>query len=72
LTLKLASVSQDIERMVAARRRDEDHSYLREARQLLRSTDARSLAERIRSRTGKFPWLVAVPLNTLAEIDTAR
>ena len=66
MTLKLASVSKDIERMVTAHRLKESASYLQEARALLRATDPLALAEKIRSRSRKFPWLVAVPLNTLA------
>lgn len=65
MTLKLASISNDIERMVTAHQLKESASYLGEARELLHATDPRALAEKVRSRTRKFPWLVAVPLNTL-------
>ena len=52
--------------MVTAHRLKESASYLEGARALLRATDPQALAEKIRSRSRKFPWLVAVPLNTLA------
>ena len=53
--------------MAAAHQLKERLDYLGPARNLLNGIDPAALAIKIQSRTRTFPWLVAVPLNSLAE-----
>lgn len=64
---KPGSVVEQIERMARTHQHRERDSYLVSARELLRRTDPAALAKRLQSRTCAFPWLAAVPLNSLAE-----
>lgn len=67
MALKLGPISKDIERMVTTHKLREREGCLEEARKLLHQTDPLALAQKIQSRTRKFPWLVAIPLNTLVK-----
>jgi hypothetical protein len=65
--LKLDSIANQVDRMAEAHQLRERIDYLEPARDLLRRIDPATLAAKIESRTRTFPWLVAVPLNSLAE-----
>jgi hypothetical protein len=69
--LKLGSIGGEIERMALSLQVKERESYLDAARALLSDIDPAELTQRITSRERPFPWLVGVPLNTLADTFTA-
>ena len=46
---------------------DERRDLLRKARELLLAVDADELRAKVRDRRGKFPWLVAIPIHTIAQ-----
>jgi len=67
LPLELGHISQQVDRMAASFVADEHRGLLREARELLCSVDAEELRAKVRDRREKYPWLVAIPVHTLAQ-----
>jgi len=67
LPLELGPISQQVDRMAASFVADERRDLLRKARELLLAVDADELRAKVRDRRGKFPWLVAIPIHTIAQ-----
>jgi hypothetical protein len=53
--------------MIASFVAEERRDLLRQARELLRSVDAKELRAKVRARRERFPWLVAIPVHTLSQ-----
>jgi len=67
LPLELGPISQQVDKMIASFVAEERRDLLRKARELLRSVDAGELRAKVRDRRGKFPWLVAIPIQSLSQ-----
>jgi hypothetical protein len=67
LPLELGPISQQVDRMAASFVAEERGDLLRQARELLRSVDAKELRTKVRTRREKYPWLVAIPVHTLSQ-----
>ncbi|MGA9347635.1 MAG: hypothetical protein WBW48_02360, partial [Anaerolineae bacterium] len=67
MPLELGPISQQVDRMAASFVADEHRALLREARELLRAVDAEELRAKVRDRSERFPWLVAIPVHTLSQ-----
>lgn len=67
LPLELGPISQQVDRMAASFAADERGDLLRKARERLRTVDADELRAKVRARRGKFPWLVAIPVQSLSQ-----
>ena len=67
MPLELGHISQQVDRMAASFVADERRDLLRQARKLLRDVDAKELRAKVNARHGKYPWLVAIPVHTLAQ-----
>jgi len=53
--------------MIASFMAEERRDLLRQARELLRAVDAKELRAKVRDRSERFPWLVAIPVHTLSQ-----
>ena len=67
MPLELGPISQQVDRMAASFVAEERGDLLRQARNLLCSVDARELRDKVRARREKFPWLVAIPVQSLSQ-----
>jgi len=67
LPLELGPISQQVDRMAASFVAEERRDLLRQARELLRTVDAKELRAKVRDRRERFPWLVAIPVHTLSQ-----
>ncbi|MFQ5812784.1 MAG: hypothetical protein ACE5I2_06295, partial [Anaerolineae bacterium] len=67
MPLELGPISQQVDRMAASFAADERGDLLRKARERLRTVDADELRAKVRARRGKFPWLVAIPVQSLSQ-----
>jgi|GEM_PF-197163 len=67
LPLELGPISQQVDRMAASFVAEERGSLLGRARKLLRSVDAKELRAKVRDRRERFPWLVAIPVQSLSQ-----
>jgi hypothetical protein len=66
LPLKLGPINEQVEDMARSVTAEERREQLDKARKLLRAADAAELKAKIRNRRNPFPWLVAVPTETLS------
>ncbi len=67
MPLELGPISQQVDRMAASFVAEERRDLLRQARELLRTVDAKELRAKVRDRRERFPWLVAIPVHTLSQ-----
>ncbi len=67
MPLELGPISQQVDRMASSFVAEERSNLLEKARELLVAVDAEKLRSRVSARRGKFPWLVAIPVHTLAQ-----
>ena len=67
MPLELAPITQQIDRMIASFMAEERRDLLGKARELLRAVDAEELRAKVRDRSERFPWLVAIPVHTLSQ-----
>lgn len=66
MPLKLGPINKQVEDMARSVTAEERRELLDEARRLLRAADAEKLKAKIHNRRNPFPWLVAVPIETLS------
>lgn len=67
MPLELGPISQQVERMASSFVAEERSNLLEKARELLVAVDAEELRTKMRARRERFPWLVAIPVHTLAQ-----
>ena len=67
MPLELGPISQQVDRMIASFVAEERRDLLRQARELLRTVDAEELRAKVRDRHRKYPWLVAIPIQSLSQ-----